>query len=195
MISGAFWLVMCLWLVWMRLIVVVCPLRLSLLLSLLSPAVKSHTGKMKPNRGEKWNIDFFFFCLHFWWLFQASSFHASSCPFYSPAVSRVVCHHLAQCAPCLPHFSFFMRSRKVVVIHHGEWSERNGESDFKCFPATTPRVTLQLTCTWWPRTHKMLRTRRMSSRLSSRTVRERSRQMTEHNLHNNIGMKNGHGSA
>lgn len=52
---------MCLWLAWMRLIVVVRPLPLSLLLSLLSPVVKSHTGKMKPNRGEKWNIDFFFF--------------------------------------------------------------------------------------------------------------------------------------
>lgn len=43
-----------------------------------SPVVQGHMGKMKPNRGEKWNIDFFppFFLssLKSWCRFQVSSF-------------------------------------------------------------------------------------------------------------------------
>lgn len=63
-IAGVSWLAVCLRLAWMWLIAVVCPLPLPLPLSLPSPAAKSHTGKMKPNRGEKWNFFFCLFCLH-----------------------------------------------------------------------------------------------------------------------------------
>lgn len=52
------------------------------------PAVKCHAGKMKPNRGEKWNIDLFFFFFYFflplvdsWWCFQVSPFFFTHRPF------------------------------------------------------------------------------------------------------------------
>lgn len=48
-------------------------------------------GKMKPNRGEKWNIDFSFFSFLFflsshisWGIFKFLVFHASSSLFFSP---------------------------------------------------------------------------------------------------------------
>lgn len=84
-----------------------------------SPVVKGHAGKMKPNRGEKWNIDF---CLHstvdgvFRFLFFFSRIILSV---LLPALPCVVCYHLKQQIPCLQYFTL-MRSPKVLVIHQGE---------------------------------------------------------------------------
>lgn len=68
-----------------------CPFPLSFSLhptpSPPSPVVKGHTGKMKPNRGEKWNIDFFFSFFYLHWtpdgVFRFLLFHASSSLFFS----------------------------------------------------------------------------------------------------------------
>lgn len=87
-----------------------------------SPVVKGHARKMKPNREEKWNIDF---CFVFWLhstlggVFRFLLFHASPSLFISPScleLSVVTSHN------SLPHpqYCSLMRSQKVLVIHQRE---------------------------------------------------------------------------
>lgn len=53
-----------------------------------SPMVRGYVGKIKPNRGEKWNIDFFFFSFFVFtqllMVFSGFSFFTHHPPFSSP---------------------------------------------------------------------------------------------------------------
>lgn len=107
--------------------------------SLPSPVVKGHAGKMKPNRGEKWNIDFlfFFFCLHSTpdSFFRSVHFHASSSLFFYPPcldLSAITLHNSLTSRCTLPLWGLRRSLR------------RNRESEFICF------VCFSESCSDWP---------------------------------------------
>lgn len=109
------------------------------LFSLPSPVVKDHAGKMKPNRGEKWNIDFlllffFFVFTQLLMAFSGLSFFTHHPLFSSP-------RHVSSCLSS-PHT---IVSPSAVLFFY-EVSEGRGYSSRRIKCAKIERVSLFVLC-------------------------------------------------
>lgn len=169
-VSGVFSLVKCSLFLGMWVISVFCPFPLSFSLHTTfpcrPPVVKGRAGKMRPNRGEKWNIDFFLFflsSLNSWWLFQLPP----SPLFFSPPCLEwsVITTHNSLHIGCAAPWWGLRKSWSFIKLN--KVCEMEKVSVCVCFPF---RTLLRMTCTWWPRTHKILPTPLMYWRYSSETV-------------------------
>lgn len=158
LVSGVFWLVKCFAVLENESNFFLLPFPTLLLaaspFSPLSPVGKGHAGNMKPNRGEKCYIDFFFFCRLLSapdGVFRFLLFHASSSLFfYLPRLrlSAITSHKSL-------HVCFWWGLRRSWLFIKGN-KVCETERVSVCFCVFFFRAMPQLTCTWWPRTQKIL---------------------------------------
>lgn len=135
-----------------------CPFPLPFLLHPIFPAFPYGEGlsrQKKPNRGEKWNIDFFFFFIQLLIAFLGFPFFTLH-PLFSST------HRVLSC-PLSPQT---IVSILVVLFLDGglrrSWLliKRNKLCEIEKLTVCvfSFRAMLRLTCTWWPRTQKILPT-------------------------------------
>lgn len=152
MVSGVFWLVKCLLFLRMWVISFLCPFPLSCSLRPTFPHLplwwRAMQGKWNQIEEKNGTLIFFLSSLNSWWCFQVSPFSRIILSFLLPAMSRVV-------SVITSHNSLPIHCTVLWWGLRRSWLFIKGNKVCVC---VFFRAMLQLTCTWWPRTQKILPT-------------------------------------